>query len=110
MDFSGLRFLENKARKLLKKFGENSEQNSGGNSGQKFEKFGELSFCHFSDLKLSVPYHPGRTYYQLIPQRQHFLFQPQTLPSPCLSGSWRGSLLSRFSVGFWLVLVIFDQK
>ena len=48
--FSGLRFLGNKARKLLEKFGENSEQNSGGNSRTKFEKFGELSFCHFSDL------------------------------------------------------------
>ena len=50
--FSGLHFLGNKARKLLEKFGENSEQNSGGNSGQKFEKFGELSFCHFSDLNV----------------------------------------------------------
>ena len=32
------------------KFGENSEQNSGQNSGRKFEKFGELSVCNFSDL------------------------------------------------------------
>ena len=44
--FSGLRFPRNEARKLLKKFGENSERNS----GQNFEKFGELSFCDFSDL------------------------------------------------------------
>ena len=48
--FSGLRFPQNEARKLLKNFGENSEQNSGQNSVQKFEKFGELSFCNFSDL------------------------------------------------------------
>ena len=51
--FSGLRLLGNEARKLLENFGENSEQNSGGNSGQKFKKFGELSFCHFSDLRFS---------------------------------------------------------
>ena len=50
--FSGLRLPRNEARKVLEKFGENSEQNSGQNSGQKFEKFGELSFCKFSDLKL----------------------------------------------------------
>ena len=48
--FSGLRFPRNKARKLLKNFGENSEQNSGQNSGRKFEKFGDFSFCIFSDL------------------------------------------------------------
>ena len=40
--FSGPRFPQNEARKILKKFGENPEQ--------KFEKFGELSFCNFSDL------------------------------------------------------------
>ena len=51
--FSSLRFPRNEARKLLKKFGENSEQNSGQNSGRKFEKFGELSFCDFSDLTFS---------------------------------------------------------
>ena len=45
--------MGNKARKLLEKFGENSEQNSGGNSGQKFGKFGELSFCQFSDPTFS---------------------------------------------------------
>ena len=48
--FSGLRLPQNEARQLLKKFGENSEQNSGQNSGRKIEKFGELSFCNFSDL------------------------------------------------------------
>ena len=36
--FSGLRFPQNEARKLLKKFGENSEKNSGQNSGRTFEK------------------------------------------------------------------------
>ena len=36
--FSGLRFPRNEARKLLTFFGENSEQNSGQNPGQKFEK------------------------------------------------------------------------
>ena len=44
-------FPRNEARKILEKFGENSEQNSGQNSGQKFEKFGRLSFCDFSDLR-----------------------------------------------------------
>ena len=56
---SGLRFSpRNEARKILKKFGENSEQNSGQNSGQKFEK---LSFCDFSKLmKLSNPRKQGQ--------------------------------------------------
>ena len=49
--FSGLRLPRNEARKVLEKFGENSEQNSGQNSGRKFEKFGKLSFCDFPDLK-----------------------------------------------------------
>ena len=49
--FSGLRFPRNEARKILRKFGENSGGNSGQNPGRKFEKFGELSFCDFSDLK-----------------------------------------------------------
>ena len=44
---SGLRLPRNEARKVL---GENSERNSGQNSGRKFEKFGKLSFCSFSDL------------------------------------------------------------
>ena len=35
----------------------NSERNSGQNPGQKFEKFGELSFCDFSDLSLSTTFH-----------------------------------------------------
>ena len=48
--FSGLSFPQNEARKILQKFGENSEQNSGQNPGREFEKFGELSFCSFSDL------------------------------------------------------------
>ena len=49
--FSGLRLPRNEARKVLEKFGENSEQNSGQNSGWKFAKFGKFSFCNFSDLK-----------------------------------------------------------
>ena len=52
--FSGLRFPRNEARKLLKKFWENSGRNSGQNSGRKFEKFGKLSFCDFSDLTIEV--------------------------------------------------------
>ena len=44
---------------------------------------------------------------------QHFYFSHR--PSPLLrgrhlSGSWGGSVLSRFSVGFWSVLVIFDRN
>ena len=50
MNFFWSLFPTNEARRLLKKIGENSEQNSGQNSGRKFEKFGELSFCSFSDL------------------------------------------------------------
>ena len=65
--FSGLRFLGNEARKLLEKFGENSEQNSGGNSGQKFENFGELSFCHFSDLR-NFPRWKFRPWKQILNQ------------------------------------------
>ena len=48
--FSGLHLPQNEARKLLEKLGENSEPNSGQNSGWKFEKFGKLSFCNFPDL------------------------------------------------------------
>ena len=47
VNFSGLRFPRNEARKLLKQFGENSEH-SGQNSGRTFEKFGKkLSFSNF---------------------------------------------------------------
>ena len=54
--FLGLRFPRNEARKLLKKCGETSEQNSGQHSGRNFEnKIGELSFCNFSDLTLQSP-------------------------------------------------------
>ena len=48
--FSGLCLPRNEARKVLEKFGKNSEQNS----GRKFEKFGKLSFCNFSDLKSNL--------------------------------------------------------
>ena len=44
-------FPTKRSTKTPQKFGENSETNSGQNSGQKFEKFGELSFCDFSDLR-----------------------------------------------------------
>ena len=47
MNFSGLRLPRNEARKVLEKFGENSEQNSG-------PKFGKLLFCNFSGLMKSV--------------------------------------------------------
>ena len=39
--FSGLRLPQNEARKVLEKFGENSEQNSGQNSGRNFRKIRE---------------------------------------------------------------------
>ena len=54
MNFFWSPFPGKQSAKIRGKFGENSEQNSGGNSGQKFEKFGELSFCHFSDLTNSA--------------------------------------------------------
>ena len=54
MTFSGLRLPQNEAQKFLQKIEENSEQNSGQNSGRKFENFGKLSFCNFSDLKITV--------------------------------------------------------
>ena len=41
---------EAKHEKSTKNSEQNSEQNSGQNSGRKFEKFGKLSFCNFSDL------------------------------------------------------------
>ena len=47
--FSGLRLPQNEA---VRKFGENSEQKTGQYSGRKFENFGKLSFCNFSDLNL----------------------------------------------------------
>ena len=50
--FSCLRLPRNEARKVLEKFGENSEQDSGRNPGRKFEKFGKFSFCNFSGLIL----------------------------------------------------------
>ena len=41
-----------KARKLLKKFGENSEQNLGKKIETKIRKIRGPSFCNFSDLRL----------------------------------------------------------
>ena len=58
MNLFGLRFTRNEARKILEKFGENSERNSGQNPGEKIEKFGELSFCDFSDLTLYAALRP----------------------------------------------------
>ena len=52
---SGLRFQGNKTWKVLKQFRENSEQNSGQNSGPKLEKFGELLFSNCSDLRNRRP-------------------------------------------------------
>ena len=46
---------ETKHEKSSKNSGENSEQNSAQNSGGKFEKFGKLSFCNFSNLKKNKP-------------------------------------------------------
>ena len=48
--FCGLRLPRKERQKLLKEFGENSEETSGQNSGQKFETFGELWFCNFCNL------------------------------------------------------------
>ena len=45
--FCALRFLGNKARRILEKFGENWEGNSGENPGQKFEKFGNFRSATF---------------------------------------------------------------
>ena len=45
----GLRCPGSKARKILEKFGENSEHFSEQNSGRKCENFGGFSFCTFSD-------------------------------------------------------------
>ena len=70
--FSSLRFPQNEARKLLKNFGENSEQNSGKKSGRKFEKFGELSFCNFCDLTLSG--HPGHRSSRSGNRAKRFMF------------------------------------
>ena len=52
--FSRLRLPRNETQTVLEKIGENSERNSGQNSGRKFEKFGKLSFCNFSDLIKSL--------------------------------------------------------
>ena len=52
--FCGLRFPGHKARKILEKFGEISEQNSG-------RKFGDFSFCPLSDLnKYPKPNKPDK--------------------------------------------------
>ena len=59
--FSGLRFPRNEARNIPEKFGENSEQKFGANPGRKFEKFGELSFCNFSDRKVLFVFFPEAT-------------------------------------------------
>ena len=59
MNFLWSLFPGKQSTKTLEKSGENSEENSeensGENQGRKFEKFGELSFCNFSDLKVLAP-------------------------------------------------------
>ena len=53
-------FPTKRSMKTPQKIGENSDRNSGQNPGQKFEKFGELSFCDFSDLTESLKkFFPG---------------------------------------------------
>ena len=52
MKFFWSPFPTKQSMKTPEMFRENSEQYSGQNSGGKFEKFGELSFCNFSDLSL----------------------------------------------------------
>ena len=54
----------------------NSGQNSGQNPGRKFKKFGELSFCNFSDLKIRT--NPGLS--QRRPARKLFVDVPFSLP------------------------------
>ena len=44
--FSGVRFARHKARKILKQFGEHSEQNPVRNLGRIVETFGELFVLH----------------------------------------------------------------
>ena len=57
--FFGLRVPRNETRSPWK-IRENSEPNSGQNSGRKFEKFGKLSFCNFSDLIVFVGKETGK--------------------------------------------------
>ena len=77
------------------------------------QNIGELIRCEYRKVLLAnsscIGFVPGGIYYLL----STLLFQPQTpllLRGRRLSGSWRGSVLSRFSVGFWSVFVIFDQN
>ena len=97
-----------------------------GPSGLKSSKGPNLSFLGLSAAGFTLPRHCTVAHVtrnlDVASQRlltltfqsllQHFC-QAQTLPllrGRRLSGSWRGSVLSRFSVGFWLVLVIFDRN
>ena len=64
--FSGLRLLGNKAGKLFKKLGENSEENSGENPGRKFEKFGELSFLQLFGPNVFANRHANRPFFGLV--------------------------------------------
>ena len=49
-DFSGLRFTRNGGTRTPQKFRGKFGAKLGAKFGRKFEKFGELSFCDFSDL------------------------------------------------------------
>ena len=74
-------FPTKRSTKTPKKIGENSEQNS----GQKFEKFGKLSFCDFSELTNALTESPLVYPY---PQK-HAKLRPWSEPcpsSPCFFG------------------------
>ena len=51
MDFFWSLFPTKRSTKNPQNIGKNSERNSGQKPGQKFEKFGELSLCDFSQEK-----------------------------------------------------------
>ena len=93
--FSGLRLPRNEARKVLEKFGKNSEQNSGQNSGRKFEKFGKLSFCNFSDLtklarsRSKQTRDKGSVSHVELPLIYYRLQQTRVYPYPLGAGSAR---------------------
>ena len=66
-----------------------------------------------SGYRFKIPSRRAGTQNPDTPQRQHFCFSnrpSRLLRGRRLSGSWGVSVLSRFSVGFWSVLVIFDRK
>ena len=76
--FSGVRFPRNEARKLLKKFGENSERNSGQNPGQKFKKFA-ATFSDLTDNCIRVAQEPETGTVRTV-----FPVKPRGIWSVCL--------------------------